>query len=33
MSNISQIPVQVFYRALIVGDYSADIIIEGKIIL
>lgn len=33
ISYVSQVPMQVFYRDQIVGDYVADIIVEGKIIL
>ncbi|MCK9157662.1 MAG: GxxExxY protein [Candidatus Cloacimonas sp.] len=29
----SQVPIQVFYRNQIVGDYFADIIVDSKIIL
>ena len=32
ISYISQVPIQVFYRDQMVGDYVADIIVEGKII-
>jgi GxxExxY protein len=33
ISYVSQVPIQVFYREQIVGDYVADIIVESKIIL
>ena len=33
ISYVYQVPIQVFYRDQIVGDYIADIIVEGKIIL
>jgi GxxExxY protein len=33
ISYVYQVPIQVFYRDQIVGDYISDIIVEGKIIL
>ena len=33
ISYVYQVPIPVFYRDQIVGDYISDIIVEGKIIL
>ena len=29
----SQVPVKVFYKGNVVGDYIADILVEGKVIV